>query len=55
MVLGYESYTKIQDKVSFLPFDADRSKSLLSLDNSWLCGFTDAEGCFSGIWKRQHT
>ena len=46
--LAYESYTKIENKVSFLPFDPVRSKSLLSLDNSWLCGFTDAEGCFSG-------
>ena len=47
--LAYESYTKIKNKVSFLPFDPDRSKSLLTLENPWLCGFTDAEGCFSGL------
>ena len=47
--IEYErGYTKVKDKVSFLPFDPDRSKSLLNLENPWLCGFTDAEGCFSG-------
>lgn len=43
----YNNYTKITNKVSF----NDNLNKSLSLDNSWISGFIDAEGCFTATLR----
>jgi len=43
----YSNYTKITNKISF----NDNNKNNISLDNSWISGFIDAEGCFTATLR----
>ena len=43
----YSNYTKITNKISF----NDNKNNNLSLDNSWISGFIDAEGCFTATLR----
>lgn len=44
----YSNYTKITNKISF---NDNNKNNNLSLDNSWLSGFIDAEGCFTATLR----